>query len=293
MNRGLWNFDEVRLDYYREANGAFEAFKRGLYDFRDRARAAALARGLRFPGGAQRRRGCARTIKPGMPQPSEISGVQHAAAGVRGYSRAAGADAAVRFPVDQPQLLFRRFMARSAGFFAGSELSAYTRPADARESAPAGARSGQRPARHSWTAAYRLPVTDGSGRDRATLRAALDCCRRPGYDLAGATSLRADKRRGRPSPSKSWSPRAIRSGSRWPISRDLKRAGIDMPTCARWTRCSYDQRRLTLRLRHDPEPLGSVAVARQRAGVLLGQLRPPTIQAPAITWARKSPPSTP
>jgi peptide/nickel transport system substrate-binding protein len=34
INRGMWNFDEVRLDYYREANGAFEAFKRGLYDFR-------------------------------------------------------------------------------------------------------------------------------------------------------------------------------------------------------------------------------------------------------------------
>src|SRR5215468_8458050 len=33
-NRGLWNFDEVRLDFYREANGQFEAFKRGLYDFR-------------------------------------------------------------------------------------------------------------------------------------------------------------------------------------------------------------------------------------------------------------------
>ncbi len=24
----------VRLDFYREANGQFEAFKRGLYDFR-------------------------------------------------------------------------------------------------------------------------------------------------------------------------------------------------------------------------------------------------------------------
>src|SRR6478752_1216812 len=34
INRGLFNFDEVRLDYYREANGQFEAFKRGLYDFR-------------------------------------------------------------------------------------------------------------------------------------------------------------------------------------------------------------------------------------------------------------------
>ena len=34
VNRGLWNFDEIRLDFYREANGEFEAFKRGSGDFR-------------------------------------------------------------------------------------------------------------------------------------------------------------------------------------------------------------------------------------------------------------------
>src|SRR5690348_5529660 len=34
INRGLFNFDEIRFDYYREANGNFEAFKRGLYDYR-------------------------------------------------------------------------------------------------------------------------------------------------------------------------------------------------------------------------------------------------------------------
>ena len=45
-NRGLWNFDEIRFDYYRESNGQFEAFKRGLYDFRNETRAAALARRL-------------------------------------------------------------------------------------------------------------------------------------------------------------------------------------------------------------------------------------------------------
>src|SRR5579863_8625821 len=32
INRGLWNFDELRFDYYRDANAYFEAFKSGLYD---------------------------------------------------------------------------------------------------------------------------------------------------------------------------------------------------------------------------------------------------------------------
>ena len=34
INRGLWNFDEIRFDYYRDGNTYFEAFKKGLYDFR-------------------------------------------------------------------------------------------------------------------------------------------------------------------------------------------------------------------------------------------------------------------
>src|SRR5690242_18149127 len=35
INRGLWNFDEIRFDYYREANSHLEAFNRGLYDIRN------------------------------------------------------------------------------------------------------------------------------------------------------------------------------------------------------------------------------------------------------------------
>src|ERR1700756_5580666 len=34
INRGLWNFDELRFDFYRDANAYFEAFKTGLYDVR-------------------------------------------------------------------------------------------------------------------------------------------------------------------------------------------------------------------------------------------------------------------
>src|SRR5262245_21700879 len=34
INHGLWNFEELRFDYYRDANTYMEAFKRGLYDFR-------------------------------------------------------------------------------------------------------------------------------------------------------------------------------------------------------------------------------------------------------------------
>ena len=34
INRGLWNFAELRFDYYRDANAYFEAFKAGVYEVR-------------------------------------------------------------------------------------------------------------------------------------------------------------------------------------------------------------------------------------------------------------------
>jgi len=34
VNRGRYNFDEIRFDYYRDPNTLFEAFQRGLYDVR-------------------------------------------------------------------------------------------------------------------------------------------------------------------------------------------------------------------------------------------------------------------
>src|SRR5262249_36041526 len=34
INRGFWNFDEIRFDFYRDSNSHFEAFAKGLYDLR-------------------------------------------------------------------------------------------------------------------------------------------------------------------------------------------------------------------------------------------------------------------
>src|SRR5258708_5267172 len=71
VNRGLWNFDEIRLDFYREANGHFEAFKRGLYDFRVETEPLRWHDGYDFPA-ARHGEVIRDTIKTGMPQPSEF-----------------------------------------------------------------------------------------------------------------------------------------------------------------------------------------------------------------------------
>jgi peptide/nickel transport system substrate-binding protein len=182
VNRGLWNFDEIRLDFYREANGAFEAFKRGLYDFRVETEPLRWHDGYDFPAahdGAVIRD----VIKTGMPQPSEYL--------VFNTRRPMFADIRVRQALT---LLFdfewinRNYFfglyGRAGGFFAGSELSAYARAADERERAllkPYASHIGPDILDGTW----RLPVSDASGRDRTTLRSALALLSQAGYDLDG------------------------------------------------------------------------------------------------------------
>src|SRR5947208_10254012 len=49
VNRGLWNFDEVRIDYYRDAASYHEAFKKGLFDLRREEDPGRWQTGYDFP----------------------------------------------------------------------------------------------------------------------------------------------------------------------------------------------------------------------------------------------------
>jgi peptide/nickel transport system substrate-binding protein len=238
VNRGLWNFDEIRLDFYREANGHFEAFKRGLYDFRVETEPLRWHDGYDFPA-ARNGEVIRDSIKTGMPQPSEFL--------VFNTRRAVFSDIRVRQALT---LLFdfewinRNYFfglyARSASYFAGSELSAYARPPDDREREllkPFASRM----APAILDGSYRLPVTDGSGRDRATLRSALNLLSEAGYDLDG-TVLR---QRSTKAPLAFEILVATRDQERIALAymRDLKRAGIEASVRA-VDAVQFDQRRL-------------------------------------------------
>ncbi len=131
INRGLFNFDEIRFDYFREANGYFEAFKRALYDYRVEFEPLRWHDGYDFPA-VKDGEVIRQTVKTGLPRPSEFF--------VFNTRRPVFSDIRVRraltllfdFEWINHNYFFDLYQ-RDGGFFAGSELSAYGRPADAHE----------------------------------------------------------------------------------------------------------------------------------------------------------------
>ena len=49
VNRGRWNFDKIRLEYFRDRTAAMEAFKAGAYDFREEFTSKVWATEYDFP----------------------------------------------------------------------------------------------------------------------------------------------------------------------------------------------------------------------------------------------------
>jgi peptide/nickel transport system substrate-binding protein len=182
VNRGLWNFDELRFDFYRDENAYFEAFKAGLYDVRSESDPARWETGYDFPA-VRDGRVIKDTFTNGLPKFSSDY--------VFNTRRKVFADIRVRQAIAllfDFQFVNRDFFynlyKRSASFFDDSELSAYHRPADDRERALlAPFPDAVRPDVLDGT--WSPPLTDGSGRDRSVLRQALSLFAAAGYELSG------------------------------------------------------------------------------------------------------------
>jgi peptide/nickel transport system substrate-binding protein len=193
VNRGFWNFDEIRYDFYRDANALHEAFKRGLFDARKETDPARWEQGYDFPA-LREKLVVKETMTSELPKPSFYF--------VFNTRRGVFADVRVREAIGMlfdfewtNKNIFFGLYRRTASYFEGSELSAYKRPADERERALLAPFSGAvRPdiLDGSWSA----PVNDGSGRDRAVLRRALALFAQAGYELRGTELV--ERKSGRP-----------------------------------------------------------------------------------------------
>jgi peptide/nickel transport system substrate-binding protein len=182
VNRGFWNFDEIRVEYYRDASSFQEAFKAGLFDIRKEDDPGRWQTGYDFPA-FREKRVVKEMFSSGLPKPSFNFAFN--------TRRALFADIRVREAVALlfdfewvNRSIFFDLYRRSGSFFEGSELSARGRPADERERALlapflAAVRT------DVMDGTWRPPVTDGSGRDRTVLRRALGLLNAAGYELRG------------------------------------------------------------------------------------------------------------
>lgn len=182
LQTGLWNFDEVRFDYYRDANAAFEAFKSGLADVRVENDPVRWNTGYDFPAVKE---GKITLEKIEQKTPAPASGF------VFNTRRKLFEDPRVRealimaFDFEWANAnLFANSYRRTYGFFAGSELSSEGKPVDERERAVLG-EAANRLRADFIDGSYRLPVSDGSGRDRKVLRQAVDLLGQAGWTVTG------------------------------------------------------------------------------------------------------------
>ncbi|MCE1236615.1 MAG: extracellular solute-binding protein [Hyphomicrobiales bacterium] len=180
--RGLYNADELRWEYFRDLNALLEAFKKGIVDILPESDPSRWSTAYDFPS-VEEGRVVKETIALDVPR------------GMTGFAlntrRPLFSDVRVREAVMRlfdfewaNRNLYWGLYQRQVGYFDGSELSAYGRPADARETAILAPFPNALPPAF-LDGSWRMPATDGSGRDRRALKAALDLLEAAGWRFEG------------------------------------------------------------------------------------------------------------
>jgi peptide/nickel transport system substrate-binding protein len=182
--KGLYNADEIRFDYFRDANSLFEAFKGGLYDIRLEDSPTRWISNYDFPA-MQDGRVVKDPIVTGTPKGMSAL--------VFNTRKPIFADIRVRealglmFDFNWVNThLFNGLYKRTDSYFAGSELASAGHKASAQE--------------REWLAPYAKDIrpdilegqwrpfaADGSGRDRNAAREALSLLQKAGWSLRDGT----------------------------------------------------------------------------------------------------------
>ena len=182
VNRGRYNFDEIRFDYYRDAGSMFEAFKSGLVRLRNEEDPTRWTEGYEFPALRE-----GRVVKEELPVETPAG----MAALVFNTRRPLFADQRVRQALIKlfdfewvNRTLYHGQYARTQSYFARSELSSHGKPADKAERALlAPYLDHVKPS--IMDGSFAFPVSDGTGENRERRLEALQLLEEAGYRLTG------------------------------------------------------------------------------------------------------------
>jgi len=180
VNRGVYNAETYRYDYYRDANTLFEAFKGGLYDIRSEDNPTRWVTGYDFP-----RMTDGRAVKDAIPvrTPKGMAGL------VFNTRKPVFSDIRTREALGYlfdfewvNAVLFEGVYKRTGSYFEGSELASSGKPASLGELAllapfPDAVR------KDILEGTWQPPISDGSGRDRNASRKALELLKLAGWSL--------------------------------------------------------------------------------------------------------------
>ncbi|MDX2028623.1 MAG: extracellular solute-binding protein [Alphaproteobacteria bacterium] len=179
INKGRYNFDSLRYDYYRDATVSLEAFFAGRYDFRLENVAKNWALAYNTPA-----------VQQGLIKKEELK--NELPAGMQGFvfnmRRPLFQDRRVRealnyafdFEWSNKNLAYGAYK-RTESYFENSELAGHGMPTAAELKILESYR-GKIPD-EVFTKEFRLPKTDGSGNNRANLQKAAELLREAGWTL--------------------------------------------------------------------------------------------------------------
>jgi len=179
VNRGRYNFDTIRYEYYRDETVVVEAFKAGEYDFRVENVAKTWA--TAYEGAAFNRK---QIIKEEVPNENPT--------GMQGFifntRRPLFKDRRVRLALSYAfdfewtnKTFFYGSYTRTKSYFSNSELASSELPAPGELKLLEPYRKQLPP--EVFTREYAPPATDGSGNIRTNLKNALDLLKEAGWEL--------------------------------------------------------------------------------------------------------------
>ena len=222
VNRGLYNFDRIRIEFYRERQAAFEAFKKGDVLYRQEFTSRVWATGYDFPAidrgqGRQarvsRREAAVHAGGGGQPAPRAVPRSCACARRSRCASTSNG----------RKRNLFYGAYERSQSCFERSDYKAEGLPSPEELALLEPLRDKLPP--EAFGEAVMQPVSDGSGRDRKLLGAGVEAARRGRLE---ARRRVARQRQGRAADGwKSWSRTTASSASISPWVENMRAIGID------------------------------------------------------------------